>query len=273
MGSNGRRPDGMDPWANGEAAGGEPANETPANGAPAKGEPAADREEVGDGEDALGASEDLPGDPAEMLALIRSQQDTVRKGTEPSGPLLFGAWGVAWLAGYLVLFVSGTQERGLPAGWAFAVFGLLLVSAMVFTGVHIGRRAVGVRGASAAVGAMYGWSWAVCFAVVFLILSGVARAGASHEVMQILSNSLSCLVVAALYMAGGALWREWRMFALGVWIALVAGGAALLGPPSSYLLMAVAGGGGFLLGAAAGVVVDRRRSQTAAAETATVAAP
>src|SRR4051794_25630412 len=103
------------------------------------GSPAVDWEEArggeDTGEDARRDGEDLPAHPAEMLALIRSQQDTVRKGTEPSGALLFAAWGVAWLAGYLMLYVSGTQEHGLPAGWAFAGFGLLLVSAMVFTGV------------------------------------------------------------------------------------------------------------------------------------------
>lgn len=253
----------------------------PAGGPGTTGSPAVGWEEarggedtVGDGEDARRDGEDLPAHPAEMLALIRSQQDMVRTGTEPSGALLFAAWGVAWFAGYLMLYVSGTQEHGLPAGWAFVVFGMLLVSAMVFTGVHIGRRAVGVRGASAAAGAMYGWSWAVCFAVVFLILSGVARAGASDEVMQILSNSMSCLVVAALYMAGGALWREWRMFALGVWIALVGGAAAVVGPPSSYLLMAVAGGGGFLLAVVSDVVLDRRRrSQTSATDAAVEVAP
>jgi hypothetical protein len=212
--------------------------------------------------------EDLPADPAEMLALIRAQQDTVRKGTEPSGVLLFGAWGLAWLAGYLVLFLSWTPERGLPAGWAFAVFGILLIAAMVFTGVHIGRRAAGVRGTSSAAGAMYGWSWVVCFAVVFLILTGVARAGVSDEAMAVLSNSIACLVVAALYMACGALWLQWRMFALGVWIGLVGGAAAVLGPPSGYLLMAVAGGGGFLLAAAGDVLIERRRRSRPAAEVA-----
>ena len=83
-----------------------------------------------------------------------------------------------------------------------------------------------------AVGAMYGWSWAVSFAVGFLILSGVARMGASEEVMQILANSLSCLVVAALYMAGGALWRDRGMFVVGVWI--LRPGPPDVAPPSTY---------------------------------------
>ncbi|NKX56156.1 hypothetical protein [Arthrobacter mobilis] len=199
-----------------------------------------------------------------LLALIRGQQQRAREATEPSGGLLFGVWGLAWLAGYLVLFLGWMPAAGTPAGWAFFVFAGLLAAAMVFTGIHIGRRSAGVRGDSAVTGTLYGWSWAVSFAAVFLILTGVARAGATVEVMSVLANSLCCLVVAALYMAGGVIWREWRMFALGAWIALISGAAAMAGAPAGYLVMAVAGGGGMLLAAAADLV-NRRRERSRAA--------
>lgn len=194
---------------------------------------------------------DLPSDPAAMLALIAAQRETVRERTEPNGSLLFGVWGIAWLIGYSVLYLAFDEQVRHDPAWAFIIFGACLVAAMVVTAVHIGRRVAGVRGRSATVGAMYGWSWAICFVMVYLILTGVARAGASDEVMGVLSNGISALVVAALYMAGGALWQEWRMFALGVWVALVGGAAALVPQPGGYLVMAVAGGGGFLLAAVA----------------------
>ena len=46
-------------------------------------------------------------DPAEMLRMIRQQQEAARDATEPDGRVLFGAWGLAWLIGYLALWSTG----------------------------------------------------------------------------------------------------------------------------------------------------------------------
>ena len=203
--------------------------------------------------DALPAGDD----PAALLALIAAQRETTRRRTSPTMAVIGTAWGLAWLAGYLVLYV--TFDGVVSPWWAFAIFAGLLVLAIVVTAVHTARRVSGIHGESATVGAMYGWAWVIGFTAAALIFASAARAGASPEMMAILTNGVSCLVVGLLYLAGGMLWREARMFALGAWIVLIAGFASLAGPPTTYLVMAVAGGGGFLVAAVADAVVNRRR--------------
>lgn len=204
---------------------------------------------------------DAPFDPAESLAIIDAQRNLTRDRSEPDPRVLFGVWGVAWLAGYLCLYVTAKDSAGHnPSGWAFAVFAALLALAIVATIVHVIMRTRGVQGVSARSGAMYGWSWSVGFVGIYLIIAGVERAGASQEVLSLLWNALPILLVGLLYLAGGALWQTNVMFALGVWFILLAGLATIIGLPTVYLVMAAGGGGGMLLGA---VVVQLSRMRLA----------
>lgn len=204
--------------------------------------------------------DDLPPgtDPAALLALIAAERERTRRRTAPTLAVIGTAWGLAWLVGYLTLY--GTFDGEISPWWAFATFGGLLMLAVVITAVHTARRSSGLRGESATVGAMYGWTWVIGFVAAALLFGGVARADAGPETMALVSNGVSCIVVGLIYLAGGMLWREWRMFALGGWIALVAGAASLAGPPTVYLVMALAGGGGFLLAALLDGIASRRRT-------------
>lgn len=195
-------------------------------------------------------------DPAALLALIAAQRESTLRRTSPTMAVLGTAWVLAWLIGYGVLFL--TFDGSTSPWWAFAVFAGLLASAVVVTAVHTARRAGGLQGDTAWVGAMYGWGWIIGFVAAGLIFGSVARLGVTPEVMAVISNGVSCLVVGLLYLAGGVIWRETRMFALGAWIALIAGLASLAGLPTIYLVMALAGGGGFLLAAVLDVLRTRR---------------
>lgn len=195
-------------------------------------------------------------DPAEGLRIIAAQTAKVRS-REPDTRLIFGAWGVAWLLGYLALYLTTTGRVGQPsttdgvaqpATWAFAVFGACIVGAMVFTVVHSTRANDGIQGVSASFGAMYGWTWCLGFVGMSVMLGGLARAGASPEVMSLAANACACLLVGVLYMAGGAFWQDRQQYAIGVWIILVAAVAVFAGLPDTYLVMAVLGGGGFFVG-------------------------
>ncbi|WP_435738023.1 hypothetical protein V5D56_05370 [Cellulosimicrobium sp. PMB13] len=185
-------------------------------------------------------------DPAQMLRMIQEQQDRARAATEPDGRLLFLAWGVAWLVGYLCLYLSA-DAAGQPAPWAYLVFSGAIVSAVAFTIVHSVARTAGTRGVSARTSAMYGWSWMLGFLAFGLVLGGLGRAGASEEVMALASNAFACVVVGLLYLGGAAAFQDVRLFALGVWILLVAAVATFAGLPLTYLVMAALGGGGFLV--------------------------
>lgn len=206
-------------------------------------------------EDASAAS------PAEALAAIRSSQDSVWQQTHPSSTAMFTAWGVAFLIAYTALYIGYSEAAQSPRAWALIVLAVCVVGALVFTAVHIARRTAGIRGHSARVGAMYGWAWVLSFLFASVTFGAVGAAGAPPLAMSILTNAVSLLIVAALYMAGGAIWHEWRMFALGAWFAVIGSVAAIVSPPNSYLVQAIAGGGGFLVAAVAAQVIERRRSK------------
>lgn len=199
--------------------------------------------------------------PAAALAAIKESQDSVRQQTQPSAPAMFAVWGVAFLVAYTALYLGWSEAAQSSRAWSFIVLAVCVVGAMIFTAVHIATRTRGIRGTSAKVGAMYGWAWCLCFLFAMVIFGSVAAAGAPPIVMSILTNAVSLLIVSALYMAGGALWQEWRMFALGAWFAVIGSVAAIVAPPAGYLVQAVAGGGGFLVGAVAARVLERWRSR------------
>lgn len=201
-----------------------------------------------------------PESPAEALAAIQSSQRAVQQQTQVSSTALFTAWGIAFLIAYTALYIGYDEIEQTPSGWSLLVLAVCIVSALVFTAVHIVRRTSGIRGQSARVGAMYGWAWGLSFGFAMVIFGAVADAGASPLAMSILTNSVSLLIVAALYMAGGALWQEWRMFVLGAWFAVIGAVAAIVAPPNGYLVQAIAGGGGFLVAALVAVVIERRRA-------------
>ncbi|GGM10441.1 hypothetical protein ACFQBY_09355 [Promicromonospora citrea] len=207
---------------------------------------------------AAGRPADAGLDPAEMLRMLREQQDAARDATEPDGRLLFGAWGLAWLVGYLALW-STARTGGLPAAWAGWVFAGCIVGAMAFTIVHSVTRTAGVRGVSARTGALYGWTWFLAFLALGVLLGAMGNAGASPEVMAIAANGFAALITGLLYIAGGLAFGESRMAAVGGWMLVTAGVAAFAGMPHTYLVMAVAGGGGFLAMAGVEHVLRVRR--------------
>jgi hypothetical protein len=202
---------------------------------------------------------DEPLDVAESLAIIQAQRMRVRDQVGPDPRVLFGAWGIAWLVGYLVLWSTArTSPLHEPQGWSFVVFGVCISGALAATMSHIAHRVAGIRGASARAGAMYGVTWLIAFVGITLILAGLTAAGASAEILSLGWNALPTFVVGLLYAAGAAMWEDWRMFFLGAWIALVSGAGTLVGLPGVYLVMALAGGGGMLVAASLAHVSRRR---------------
>lgn len=198
---------------------------------------------------------------AESLALIEAQKRRVERQIEPDVRLLYGVWGLALLIGEAAFFLSTWKDSpiDIPLPVAGVTLFVSLVTAMVTTGVHIGRRVAGVRGNSARQGKFYGWTWTVGFVCLGAIISGADRTGANEETVALLWAAGSGLVIGLLYMAGGAMWLDLTQFALGVWFALVSGAGAIAGLPWIYLVLSVAGGGGLLVVAMTVAMRTRRR--------------
>ena len=196
--------------------------------------------------------------PAELLALAEHQRARTSAALEIDGRLLFGAWGLAWLLGFGLFWLTTPYREGapplaVPMGVAGAVFAGLLLAAAVVTTAHIMRRSRGVRGPSSRQGAMYGWAWMLGFVAVTCMNSGVLQIvgdDLATEVAALLWPAASGLVVGLLYCAGGALWDDPLQFGLGAWLLATTSLGVLGGVTALYLTMALAGGGGFLVAAA-----------------------
>jgi len=185
--------------------------------------------------------------PEEMLRVIERQQVATVKALQGDPLLLYAPWGVAWLISFTVFFLRyglhGVPYAPITLTQAMSV----QVASLVFAGAVVAYGTVKmsgrVRGESQAKGAMYGYTW-----FVGMILMSVIAIRFSPQLPPaetgLLWAGVSLMVVAIIYMAGGAIWSNWPMFFIGVWIAAVNALGVLLGPGWHALLAAVLLGAG-----------------------------
>jgi hypothetical protein len=199
----------------------------------------------------MGPQETEQLDPRAAMDLITDTRNRARRALEVNGALLYGAWGLAWLIGYTVVWLSvrGHPTYRTPSAWTFVVMGACMAVALVVSVITIGRAMRGVTGLSSTSGTLYGWAWTISFVSLGLMIGGLAHAGASEVVIGLFASAGPVLVVSIMYLVGGALWHNWTMFVVGAWLALTIGVAAMFGAVTFDLLMAIAGGGGFLVAA------------------------
>jgi hypothetical protein len=192
--------------------------------------------------------------------LLQRSAEHARQRLMVNLPLIYGAWGLAWLIGCGAMWLSvlGQHPFRGAAGWASAVLGTGIVLAIIATGITTGRASRGIGGVSARQGMMYGLSWPAGFAALFALIGAVAHFGASPAAMGVLGAAAPLVLVGLIYMVAAGLWLDRVMFWLGAWELLVAAIGAWTGPVGVLLMDAVAGGGGFL--AAAALVARRNRS-------------
>jgi hypothetical protein len=199
-------------------------------------------------------------DTRQAAELLQRSADHARARLMVNQPLIYGAWGLAWLIGCGAMWLSvlGQHPFAGAAGWASAVLGAGIFLGIVATAIATGRASRGVGGVSARQAMMYGLSWPVGFAALFTLIGAVGHFGASPTVMGVLGAAGPLVVVGLIYMVAAGMWLDWVMFWLGGWELLVAAIGAWTGPVGVLLMDAVAGGGGFLVAAA--LVAWRNRS-------------
>ena len=103
-------------------------------------------------------STDAPFSPRTALDTIVEQQVAVRRRTLIRSSPLLAAWGLAWLVGYGVGWLSIRPDYTMPRLFWLVYFGCL-AAAGTYTGIYIIRRARGVRGASNRAALRYGAAW------------------------------------------------------------------------------------------------------------------
>ncbi|WP_219469310.1 hypothetical protein [Nonomuraea rhizosphaerae] len=185
--------------------------------------------------------------PEETLRLIEEQRAATVSRLRGDPVLLYVPWGTAWLVGFSLLFLhyglDGRPYAPISLWQALAVHLIAQVVAGAFAAYGITKQTSGVRGDISTKGTMYGYSWFAGMAVMTVI--GIRLAPMLPEAEGgLLWAGIALLVVAILYMAGGAIFLNWRMFFLGVAVAAVDAVGVVLGPGWHALLAAVLLGGG-----------------------------
>jgi hypothetical protein len=191
-----------------------------------------------------------PADPAESLRLIERERSETERRLTPDPRFLLWPWGFAWLIGFTLYFLRyGPDERifvDMPSWLPLTVLLGLILAAGVVTGVVGARAGRSITGPSSQQGLMYGITWSVAFAGVTVVLSQVSDLLPDAEVNLLWAGTMVALT-GALHMAGGAIWNDRSLFALGAWTSVVNVGGVLVGPGWHSLIVAVLGGGGMLV--------------------------
>ena len=197
-----------------------------------------------------------PLDPAAMLALLERQKRAVDLSYVRPVGWLYLVWGVAWLVGFLVLWLAAVTDW-LPGVVGGVIFGVLIVASIVtsaIVGTRIGR---GVQGPSNFAGAVYGISWSLVGSAFAAVGIGLISNGMSPELASLYFPSAYALMAGTMYLAGAALWNERSQLVLGVLLLFIGSVAPFFGAPANNLVMAI-GGVGFLVAAAHLARVVRR---------------
>lgn len=198
-------------------------------------------------------------DTSAAAALIERTTDDTRRALTIQYPLLYAGWGVAWLVGLFVMWLSvrGQTHYAGPSAASAILFGVLLLMALAITIVTTVRATRGVHGQSEMQGMIFGISWGIGFVALFTVQAALAHNGASDTVLALVSAAGPLIVTSLMYLAGAAIWTDKPMLTMGVWLAVVAAVGVWTGPITVLLVDALAGGGGFLV--VAGYLVWRKR--------------
>jgi hypothetical protein len=200
--------------------------------------------------------------PDEALALIREQQRTVTERQIGGVPWILSAWAVSWGVGFLALwsgYDGGNPWFRVPLPVGGAIFGVLVIGAIVVSAVLGVRMNRGLRGPSNFAGAVYGISWSAVSLAAFMIGIALLQNGMSSSLASLYFPAVYALVAGALYLMGAALWRSVDQLVLGSVIIVAGTVAPFFGAPTNNLVMAVLGGGSFLIAAIVMRLSLRRR--------------
>ena len=204
------------------------------------------------------ARDDAPLSPEQMLALSTRQQRSIEGQIAGFVPHILLVWGIAWLAGFLTLWlIDGLQPAfGIPLAVAVPIFVALILGGIALSALFGIRSGRGLRGSSADAfrGIVFGSTWLVGA----LCIQGLGQAlivnGMDPELANIYYPTAYVLFTGVMYFVSAALWRAVPMLILGGWTILVGIAAPYFGYPTHYLVLALAGGLGLLALAIAGYI-------------------
>src|SRR5215472_12736928 len=163
-------------------------------------------------------------------------------------PVLFTTWGLMYLLGYGVLWLSvrGQHPYVGPTPNALLALTVVVAVAMVITVVLVGRAVTGVGGASARRRGVFWVSSIVGFAGLFTLEAALAHAGASRAGIGVYGAAAPILLTGVICAIGAAVALNWTAFGLGLWLVAVGAGSGFAGPVAVWAVDALAVSAAFL---------------------------
>ena len=197
--------------------------------------------------------DDRPMDPAESLRLIERERAEAERRLTPDPRLFLWPWGFAWLIGFTLYFLrfgpDGRAFVDVPGWLPLTVLMVGIIAAGVTTAVIGVRASRGIAGPSATQGALYGICWSIALAGLATVLARVSDYLPEAQA-NLLWAGVMVGLTGALHMAGGAIYQDKALFALGAYISVINVVGVVIGPGWHALILAVAGGLGMIVAGA-----------------------
>jgi hypothetical protein len=178
-------------------------------------------------------------------------RDRARREFRLSHRARFTVWGLALLLGYGTMWLAVRGQRPFhgPSPAAFAAV-TLLANGAALSAVFQAQAESGVGGLSALRRRIHSLSLIVGLGGMFALEGALSHAGASRAVIGVFEAAAPIMVAGLFYLASSALWLDWPMSGLGIWLIAVAAAGAFAGPAGIWAVGSLAGGLAFLLMAA-----------------------
>jgi hypothetical protein len=191
-----------------------------------------------------------PADAADALRVIQVQQAEATRRLNPDVRFYYWPWGLAWLIGFGLFFLrfgpGGRIFVNLPGWLPLTTLFVLLAVAGAVSGIAAARAYGQIAGESSRRGAWWGLTWLAAYAGMATILGRVS-ANLPEDLEGLLWAASAVGITGMLHMAGGAIWLDRNLFALGVWVTISNIVGVLAGTGWHSLIVSLAGGGGMLL--------------------------
>jgi hypothetical protein len=206
-----------------------------------------------------GADEETGMDLQQASAIMQEARDRARRALVVKRPVLLAVWGTAWVVsdGVIWLSVRGQRPYNGPTPAALATLTMVIAAATVFAVIYIGRAGSGVGGLSVLQRRILLLSYLGGYVALFTLEAAIDHAGASRAVLAVYGAAAPILLVALIVAAGAAVFLDWSLLSLGLWLLAVAAGSGFAGPVTVWAVSALAGGGALLVMAVIGLRWNR----------------
>jgi hypothetical protein len=196
-----------------------------------------------------GADEETGMDLQQASAIMQEARDRARRALVVKRPVLLAVWGTAWIVsdGVIWLSVRGQRPYNGPTPAALATLTMVIAAATVFAVIYIGRAGSGVGGLSVLQRRILLLAYLGGYVALFTLEAAIDHAGASRAVLAVYGAAAPILLVALIIAAGAAVFLDWSLLSLGLWLLVVAAGSGFAGPVTVWAVSALAGGGALLV--------------------------